>query len=423
MAEVVLNLDVAANGQCGFVGDADSTHVAGVGRHAVAVGLAALAAILIPVVLHDGAFTQVHLGAGTCGHDDGGVDSVGVGQLVDGLDAVGVIPALQVVATEDGVVATVVVVGTARAYDVLHMGTGTAVEGNVLGCEDTAVLDHNHRSTIDALLVGQLVVVTVVTYHLDGRAVGACDVHRGIVNNYGIHDAQHVAFLVDTVLKCFAEALHVQAGGLTNLILLETGAVVYHVAVGVYGDALVGSYLACHRVGRSHVDGVAVCTCLHVECHLEGTTRDIVFFGVGLQGEDNLADVALAVHSVIDARAVEGEVNVEHGRATSVESAKEVSMVVVAVCVLQRVYDHRVTDGIPRRACLHRVGAAGVGQLVEVGIHACATYPSVGHTGILRHVVGGGDAHGEAVVRVVVVVARVAVADLMRVVDRGSGHL
>ena len=65
MAEVVLHLYIAGNGQGGAVGDADSTHVAGISGHAVGVGLAADAAVFIPVVLYYGTFTQVDRGAGT----------------------------------------------------------------------------------------------------------------------------------------------------------------------------------------------------------------------------------------------------------------------------------------------------------------------------------------------------------------------
>ena len=368
-------------------------------------------------MVHSCTFAQVNHGAATHYLDDGGVDSVGVGLLVGSLAAVGVIPALQVAAAvEVGVVAAVVVIGTARALDVLHACTGTAVEGYVLGREGTAVADHNHRSAVDALLVGQLVVVTVVAYHLDGRTVGTGDVHRRVVNIYRIDDTQHVALLVDTVLKCLAEALHIKAGGLAYLALLVVLDVVGCVVVGVYGDALVGGYLACHRVGRSYVDGVAVGTGLHIERYLKGAARDVVLFREGLHGEHHLADIALAVHAVIHARAVEAELHVEHGRATSVEGAEEVAVAVVAVHILQRYRFHRAA--IPS-AGLHGVGAAGVGQLVEVGACVGAAYPAVGHTGFTRHVVGGGDGHGEAVVRGVVAVARVACAGLVRV-DAGD---
>ena len=165
-----------------------------------------------------------------------------------------------------------------------------------------------------------------------------------------------------------------------------------------------------------------MCTCLHVEGYFEGAARDIVFLGEGLHGEDDLTDVALAVHGIIDAGAVEGEFHVEHGRATSVEGAKEVSVAIVTVDILQRQGVNFACTAVPG-ACLHRLGATGVGQLVEVGAHSGAAYPAVGHTGILRHVVGGGDGHGEAVVRVVVVVAGVAEADLMRIVTGGGCHL
>ena len=120
----------------------------------------------------------------------------------------------------------VVIVGATSALDVLDVSTGTAVESDVFSGEDAAIVDHNHRSAVDALLVWQLVVVAIVAYHLDGRAVGAGDVYRCVVNNYGIHDAQHIALLVDTVFQSLAEALHVEAGGLADLTLLEAGAVV-----------------------------------------------------------------------------------------------------------------------------------------------------------------------------------------------------
>ena len=161
-------------------------------------------------------------------------------------------------------------------------------------------------------------------------------------------------------------------------------------------------------VGRGDIDGIAVVAGLHIDGHVEFAARLVaVFLGTGLHGEDYLAHIALAANLVVEACAIEGQLHIEHGRATSVKGTHKVAQRVAHAC--QWHLGHRVFGVvlvIVPYQCLHRCIKCAVtiriGQLVDIGALARTAYPAVGHDGILRHIVRGDEGHGEAVVRAVV---------------------
>ena len=319
LTEVVFHGHVAGERHGAAIGEADGTHVLGIDRHTVSVD----SVVFVPVVLHGGTFAQVQRAA-VAGHlNDGSEGLIGVGHIIDSCFIIGISPILQVAAAVEVGIGSV-------PLDMGDVGTGTAVEGDVLSGEAVAAAHHNHRAAVDALLVGQFVVVAVIAYHLDGWAVGTGDVHRRF-DVHRVDNGDHVALLIDTLFQCFAEALYIEVRVFANVCSIIS--IIRYVAEGVYGDPLVGCNPTCHRVGRGQIDGVAVCTGLHIDSHMEGATRHVLHVADAFEGQHGFANIAIAGNLVVDASTVEGKLHVDNCRSTTIEGTHKVALLVVAITI------------------------------------------------------------------------------------------
>ena len=220
VGEVVADGHVALEGQRAAAGDADGTHHRGIDGKTIGIQVG----VSVPVVTHLGTF---HEGDGArltrngvlLHHDDGSEGLVGVGELhvlgegglgVGGAPIGEVVDKLQVAADEDGAAIAV-------AHHAFHAGAGTAVEVDILRCEDAGAADHNHRATIDtAGVAGQLVVVAVVADDLDGRTVAALDMDGTLVDIHLVDDGNDVALLIDIGTEGMLEGLDIAVGALAD---------------------------------------------------------------------------------------------------------------------------------------------------------------------------------------------------------------